>query len=59
MRYYRGQVRNVVVRSEQGLQLALPGSEIRRFVTKNGINGRFEIIFDRQYKLISLKLLSN
>ncbi|MFK7858527.1 MAG: DUF2835 domain-containing protein [Granulosicoccus sp.] len=57
--YYSGQVKQVVVQSEQGLRLALPASELRKFVTRDGICGRFEITYNAQHKLVSLEKLSS
>jgi len=45
------------VRSDQGLRLAFPASQLRKFVTREGVKGRFEIVFTAQNKLLSLKRL--
>ena len=56
-RYYQGGVKSVVASSEQGVRLAFPAAELRRFVTREGVQGRFEIRFDADYKLVSLQRL--
>lgn len=58
LQYYSGQVRNIVVMTERGTRLAFPASELRKFVTRNGISGRFEIVYSDQHKLVSLTRLA-
>ena len=55
--YYQGAAKFVRVQSEDGRSLKFPASELQKFVTHNGIEGRFEIIFDNHYKLVSLHKL--
>ena len=55
MRYYRGEAASVVVRSDTGLRIAFPASYLRRFITASGVNGRFEIVFDANHKLVKLE----
>ncbi len=56
--YYMGAAKFVNVRSEDGRTLKFPASELQKFISHNGIQGRFEITFNEQYKLVSLILLS-
>ncbi|MFK7993241.1 MAG: DUF2835 domain-containing protein [Granulosicoccus sp.] len=58
-RYYSGHALRVTVVSEQGLRLAFPASELRRFVTRRGVQGRFEIVFNEDHKLVSLTMLTS
>lgn len=53
-RYYQGAAKFVRVRTEEGLMLKFPASELQRFVSHEGVQGRFEITFDDQHKLVSL-----
>lgn len=53
--YYQGSAKFVRVRSEDGRSLKFPASELQKFVSHSGIEGRFEIVFDDQHKLVSLK----
>ncbi len=53
--YYQGAAKSVWVETEDGRSLKFPASELQRFVSHDGIHGRFEIIFDGQNKLVSLK----
>lgn len=52
--YYSAQAKSIIVRSDAGLKIAFPASELQKFVSHDGVNGRFEISFDADYKLISL-----
>ncbi len=52
--YYQGVAKFVRVQTEDGRSLKFPASELQKFVSHNGIQGRFEIIFNEQHKLVSL-----
>ena len=53
--YYSGSAKFVHVQAEDGRSLQFPISELQKFVSHSGVQGRFEILFDDQYKLVSLK----
>jgi ferritin len=53
--YYRGSAKFVRVQAEDGRTLKFPADRLQQFVTHEGIKGRFEIVFDKQHKLVSLK----
>jgi len=55
--YYQGSARFVFVESEDGRSLKFPAAELQKFVTHNGIHGRFEIVFNDKHKLLSLSRL--
>ena len=55
--YYQGAAKFVRVQADDGCSLKFPASELQRFVTHDGIQGYFEIIFNDDYKLISLNRL--
>lgn len=59
MRYYRGEASAVVVRTDSRQTIQFPALHVRRFITQNGIHGRFQIRFDSNHKLIELKRLSD
>ena len=48
--YYKGIARDIVVRSEDNLNLKFPADAIRKFLTHEGIFGLFEIQFDENNK---------
>jgi hypothetical protein len=54
-RYYRGEIRSVMVQSEQGVRIQFPATHLRRFMGANGVWGRFEIEYDGQGTMISLQ----
>ena len=53
--YYQGSAQEIVARSDDNKIVRCPASAIRRFVTHDGIFGRFEITFDENNKLISIQ----
>ena len=55
--YYRGSAKFVKVQTEDGLSLRFPASELQKFITHDGIQGRFEIVFNDKHKLVSLNKL--
>ena len=52
--YYQGTAKFVRVQTEDGRSLKFPAAELQKFVTHDGIEGRFEIIFNDLHKLVSL-----
>ena len=55
MAYYRGHAQNVSVLTEEGMRIEFPAARLRPYLNHNGINGRFEIEFDDQYRFIAIK----
>ncbi len=55
--YYQGAAKFVRVQTEDGRTLKFPASELQKYVSHEGIQGRFEIIFDDQHKLVRLNRL--
>jgi hypothetical protein len=53
--YYRGWVESIAVITDDGRRLHFPAEHLRRFVTHEGIYGRFEIEFDDHNRLIDLR----
>ncbi|KPK37920.1 MAG: hypothetical protein AMJ69_09910 [Gammaproteobacteria bacterium SG8_47] len=56
--YYRGVKQAVVARAEDGRTVRFPASELRRFVTPAGVHGSFELRYDDNNKLVSLRRLA-
>ncbi len=54
---YEGQVRYILVETEQGLKLQLPAANFRSYVTATGIQGRFSVKIDASNKIIALRKL--
>ena len=58
LRVYRGSARQVVVRGGDGASLSFPAEHLRRFVSHDGVQGRFELRYDASNKFVSLEKLS-
>ncbi len=58
LRYYRGEARHLVVRSQEGLVLDLPAERLRPFISTHGIYGQFVLTVNSANKFISLKQIS-
>ena len=55
--YYRGKVRQIVVRCTTGQNVKFPASFLQKFVSKEGIHGHFVLTCDDQNKLVGLERL--
>ena len=53
--YYRGVVKNVVVRATSGQTVQFPASLLQRFVSPEGIHGDFVLECDDNNKLVGIK----
>ena len=53
--FYQRNVQDVVTRSDDNRVIRFPASAIRKFVSHDGIHGRFEIVFDENNKLIEVR----
>ena len=53
--YYRGNVQNVVVTTNEGLRLQLPISVFRPYITNSGIQGIFIVYVDDDNKMIRVE----
>lgn len=52
--YYQGSAKFIHVQTEDGRSLKFPAAEMQKFVSHCGIQGRFEIVFNDDHKLVSL-----
>lgn len=57
LRYYKGVGKTVWAVADDGRTLEFPASWLTRFVSHTGVQGRFEIVFDDNNKLLSLHQL--
>ena len=55
LRVYQGSARDVVARADDGRTLRFPAAILRRFVTREGIVGRFRIQFDGQGRFVDIQ----
>jgi len=53
--YYRGEVRAVVARASNGQTVQFPLSVLHKFISTDGIQGRFRLVFDAQNKFQRLE----
>ena len=53
--YYRGIVKQVQVRSSTGQTVQFPASLLQKFVSTNGIRGRFVLFADANNKVVELR----
>jgi hypothetical protein len=54
LQYYQGQKKLVRVVTYSGKSLQFKADHLRPFVSKNGINGEFDIYFDDQNNFVKL-----
>jgi len=57
LQYYQGSAKFVLVTTEDGRSLRFPASNLQQFITKDGINGRFEIVFSDENKIVAFRRL--
>ncbi|MBL4781584.1 MAG: DUF2835 domain-containing protein [Porticoccaceae bacterium] len=57
LRVYQGSARQVVVRGTDGTTLSFPAQHLRRFVSHDGVQGRFMLNYDAEHKFVSLQKL--
>lgn len=55
--YYRGHARRIIAVADDGRRVQLPAASVRRFVTREGIHGRFELRVDAAGKLLDIRRL--
>lgn len=58
LQYYKGKKSSVKVRTESGQSMSIPYDIILKFVTREGIFGRFEISYGSDGKFLDLIRLS-
>jgi glucose-6-phosphate isomerase len=55
LRYYRGTAKTVMVTTDEGLRVQFPAEHLQRFVTADGIRGRFAVSFDENNKIAGIR----
>ena len=53
--YYRGTVRHVIARCSTGQTIQFPASLLQKFVSAEGINGKFILTSEDDHKGLDLK----
>ena len=57
LRHYSGHATGIVVTTTTGATLQLPAVAFRKFVSANGLHGRFRVEYSEQNRLTSLRRL--
>lgn len=52
--YYRGEAKTVIAELDDGLTVQFPATAVQKFVTKEGIHGRFRIWFDDNRRFLRI-----
>lgn len=55
--YYRGKIRQVIVRCTTGQTVQFPASLLQQYITTEGIHGRFVLTSDENHKIVGLERL--
>jgi len=55
LRHYQGRARSVVAIASDGRRIAFPAERLRPFVTRDGVSGRFELVFDDANRFVALE----
>ncbi len=55
MSYYRGAVRNVQVKAEEGVSVRFPAQILRPYLTHEGIVGRFVLRYGADNRFIAIE----
>lgn len=56
--FYQGTAKFIQVKTEDKRTMKFPASELQQFVTHSGVQGRFEIEFNDQHKLVKLSKIT-
>lgn len=55
---YSGSIRRIRVRTDEGLVLDIDADHLRKFTTRSGISGRFQLTTTQDNKFVSLEEIS-
>jgi Protein of unknown function (DUF2835). len=53
--YYRGEAPRVFARATNGQTVQFPTSVLHKFISTDGIHGRFRLVFDEQHKFVRIE----
>ena len=53
--YYQGRARSVSGMADDGSRIKFPAEHLRPFVMHDGVQGRFELVFDDNNRFIALR----
>lgn len=52
--YYKGVVKNIIVRSEDGRTIQFPAHLLQKFTSHSGVKGRFKINYGADNRLVAI-----
>lgn len=58
LHFYRGQAKAVSILADDGRRIEIPAASFRKFVTQDGVTGRFEMLLDSNNKLLRIERIS-
>ena len=59
LHYYKGVIQNVIVTTNENRTIQFPATFIQKFLSHDGVRGRFRLIYDQNHKLVSIDRVSN
>lgn len=54
-RYYTRPGSNVIATADDGRRVVFPASALQRHLLHDGVNGRFRLIFDENYRFVAME----
>lgn len=54
---YQGSARTITTTSDDGRRIVFPAGNVQRFLSKQGIQGHFEMELTDQYKFVAIRRL--
>jgi hypothetical protein len=57
--HYQGHIKRVSVLADDGRRIEFPANALRSFVTKDGVQGRFEMVVDDNNRMLRLERINS
>ncbi len=57
LRVYQGTAKNISVVADDGRRIAFPAGKVQSFLTRDGINGNFEMVLTAENNFVDIKRL--
>jgi hypothetical protein len=57
LRVYQGTAKNISVVADDGRRIAFPAGKVQLFLTRDGINGYFEMVLTAENNFVDIKRL--
>ncbi|HEY4731772.1 MAG TPA: DUF2835 domain-containing protein [Gammaproteobacteria bacterium] len=59
LEYYKGRAKHVLAQSQDGRSVRFPANALQKFLTHDGVHGRFRLLFDENHKLTGIEKIGN